>query len=124
MTTLQPVSEPRRASFLGGVFLITFAVLVLQVVQTRILSVIAWYLRRSCVGTRRHDRYGTGNHCDDVPLGGVLPGAHSSGSCAPHVAASRNMRTRLCGGTLMQARASSRFPGEESARAVRAAPTR
>jgi spermidine synthase len=43
MTTLQPVPEPRRAAFLGGVFLITFAVLVLQVVQTRILSVIAWY---------------------------------------------------------------------------------
>ena len=32
-----------RASFLGGVFLIAFSVLVFQVVQTRILSVIAWY---------------------------------------------------------------------------------
>jgi spermidine synthase len=35
--------KPQRASFLTGVFLITFAVLVFQVVQTRILSVIAWY---------------------------------------------------------------------------------
>jgi hypothetical protein len=34
---------PRRPYFLLGVFLITFAVLVFQVVQTRILSVIAWY---------------------------------------------------------------------------------
>jgi hypothetical protein len=34
---------PQRNPFLGGVFLITFAVLVFQVVQTRILSVIAWY---------------------------------------------------------------------------------
>ena len=34
---------PRRAYFLLGVFLITFAVLLFQIVQTRILSVIAWY---------------------------------------------------------------------------------
>jgi hypothetical protein len=34
---------PRRNAFLAGVFLITFAVLVFQIVQTRILSVIAWY---------------------------------------------------------------------------------
>jgi hypothetical protein len=34
---------PDRKLFLVGVFLITFAVLVFQVVQTRILSVIAWY---------------------------------------------------------------------------------
>jgi hypothetical protein len=34
---------PNRRWFLAGVFLITFAVLVFQVVQTRILSVIAWY---------------------------------------------------------------------------------
>jgi hypothetical protein len=33
----------RRAPFLGGVFFITFAVLVFQIVQTRILSVVAWY---------------------------------------------------------------------------------
>ena len=33
----------RRAPFLAGVFLITFAVLVFQIVQTRILSVMAWY---------------------------------------------------------------------------------
>ena len=32
-----------RTAFLAGVFLITFAILVFQVVQTRILSVIAWY---------------------------------------------------------------------------------
>jgi hypothetical protein len=35
--------QPRRSEFLAGVFLITFAVLVFQIVQTRILSVIAWY---------------------------------------------------------------------------------
>lgn len=34
---------PRRTPFLLGVFLLTFSVLVFQVVQTRILSVIAWY---------------------------------------------------------------------------------
>jgi hypothetical protein len=33
----------RRAQFLAGVFFITFAVLVFQIVQTRILSVVAWY---------------------------------------------------------------------------------
>ena len=33
----------RRAPFLVGVFFITFAVLVFQIVQTRILSVVAWY---------------------------------------------------------------------------------
>ena len=33
----------RRPQFLGGVFSITFAVLVFQIVQTRILSVVAWY---------------------------------------------------------------------------------
>jgi hypothetical protein len=33
----------RRGPFLGGVFFITFAVLVFQIVQTRILSVVAWY---------------------------------------------------------------------------------
>jgi hypothetical protein len=35
--------QPRRREFLAGVFLITFAVLVFQIVQTRLLSVIAWY---------------------------------------------------------------------------------
>ena len=34
---------PDRKWFLWGVFLITFSILVFQVVQTRILSVIAWY---------------------------------------------------------------------------------
>ncbi len=33
----------RRAPFLIGVFFITFAVLVFQIAQTRILSVVAWY---------------------------------------------------------------------------------
>src|SRR5262245_56012221 len=33
----------KKAAFLTGVFLITFSVLVFQIVQTRILSVIAWY---------------------------------------------------------------------------------
>ena len=37
----QPVIK--KPAFLTGVFLITFAVLVFQIVQTRILSVIAWY---------------------------------------------------------------------------------
>lgn len=32
-----------KSAFLTGVFLITFSVLVFQIVQTRILSVIAWY---------------------------------------------------------------------------------
>ena len=36
-------SRPRLGLCLTGVFLLTFAVLVFQVVQTRILSVIAWY---------------------------------------------------------------------------------
>jgi hypothetical protein len=33
----------RKAPFLFGVFLITFSLLIFQIVQTRILSVIAWY---------------------------------------------------------------------------------
>jgi hypothetical protein len=33
----------RRLPFLSGVFLITFSLLMFQIVQTRILSVIAWY---------------------------------------------------------------------------------
>ena len=37
------VAAPQRGPFLLGVFLVTAAVLVFQVVQTRILSVIAWY---------------------------------------------------------------------------------
>src|SRR5262245_27748925 len=48
MATSEPRSRstatpPDRRWFLLGVFLITFSVLVFQVVQTRILSVIAWY---------------------------------------------------------------------------------
>jgi hypothetical protein len=34
---------PRRPEFLAGVFLISFAVLVFQIVHARILSVMAWY---------------------------------------------------------------------------------
>src|SRR6476646_6761981 len=33
----------RRLPFLSGVFLITFSLLIFQIVQTRILSVITWY---------------------------------------------------------------------------------
>ena len=36
-------AAPRRGGFLLGVFFITFAVLVFQIVQTRILSVVSWY---------------------------------------------------------------------------------
>ncbi len=36
-------SPPRKAPFLLGVFLLTFAMLIFQSVQTRILSVMAWY---------------------------------------------------------------------------------
>src|SRR5277367_5636188 len=38
-----PFISLRRAPFLLGVFLITFSLLIFQIVQTRILSVIAWY---------------------------------------------------------------------------------
>ena len=41
--SLSTAHTQRRNPFLLGVFLITFAVLLFQVVQTRILSVIAWY---------------------------------------------------------------------------------
>jgi spermidine synthase len=37
------VTGPQRRPFLTGVFLLTFALLVFQIVQTRILSVLAWY---------------------------------------------------------------------------------
>ncbi len=43
MNARAAVAPPRRAPFLAGVFLIAFSVLVFQVVQTRVLSVIAWY---------------------------------------------------------------------------------
>ena len=33
----------RRTPFLTGVFLITLSLLIFQITQTRILSVIAWY---------------------------------------------------------------------------------
>ncbi|HEV2274891.1 MAG TPA: hypothetical protein VGR96_12040, partial [Acidobacteriaceae bacterium] len=38
-----PLSGLRKTPFLTGVFLITFSLLVFQILQTRILSVIAWY---------------------------------------------------------------------------------
>ena len=34
---------PRRPPFLAGVFLTAFSILVFQIVQTRILSVVTWY---------------------------------------------------------------------------------
>jgi hypothetical protein len=40
---MTPPSELRKTPFLVGVFLITFSSLVFQILQTRILSVIAWY---------------------------------------------------------------------------------
>jgi hypothetical protein len=33
----------RKSPFLAGVFLITLSLLIFQILQTRILSVIAWY---------------------------------------------------------------------------------
>jgi predicted membrane-bound spermidine synthase len=41
--TMGTADAPQRSLFLSGVFFITFSVLLFQVVQTRILSVIAWY---------------------------------------------------------------------------------
>jgi hypothetical protein len=40
---MTPLSRLRKTPFLSGVFLITFSLLVFQILQTRILSVIAWY---------------------------------------------------------------------------------
>ncbi|HEY4049910.1 MAG TPA: hypothetical protein VGM27_23860 [Acidobacteriaceae bacterium] len=40
---MTPLSGLRKIPFLSGVFLITFSVLIFQILQTRILSVIAWY---------------------------------------------------------------------------------
>jgi MFS family permease len=40
---ITPLSDLRKAPFLSGVFLITFSFLIFQILQTRILSVIAWY---------------------------------------------------------------------------------
>jgi spermidine synthase len=41
--SMTPLSDLRKAPFLSGVFLITFSLLIFQILQTRILSVIAWY---------------------------------------------------------------------------------
>ena len=40
---MTPPTGFRKTPFLSGVFLITFSLLIFQIVQTRILSVIAWY---------------------------------------------------------------------------------
>jgi hypothetical protein len=40
---MNPTSGVRKAPFLSGVFLITFSLLLFQILQTRILSVVAWY---------------------------------------------------------------------------------
>jgi hypothetical protein len=40
---MTPSSGLRKTPFLSGVFLITFSLLMFQILQTRILSVIAWY---------------------------------------------------------------------------------
>src|SRR5580698_2442583 len=40
---MMPRSDFRKFPFLSGVFLITFSDLIFQILQTRILSVIAWY---------------------------------------------------------------------------------
>ena len=40
---MNPTSGLRRGPFLSGVFLITFSLLLFQILQTRILSVVAWY---------------------------------------------------------------------------------
>ena len=36
-------SSMRKGPFLSGVFLLTYSLLTFQIIQTRILSVIAWY---------------------------------------------------------------------------------
>ena len=41
--SMSTADAPQRSYFLSGVFFITLAVLLFQVIQTRILSVIAWY---------------------------------------------------------------------------------
>src|SRR5580704_9290319 len=40
---MNTASGLRKGPFLSGVFLITFSLLIFQILQTRILSVIAWY---------------------------------------------------------------------------------
>jgi MFS family permease len=40
---MTPFRDPHKLPFLSGVFLITFSLLIFQILQTRILSVIAWY---------------------------------------------------------------------------------
>ena len=43
MASIPSPAGIRKPAFLAGVFLICFSVLVFQIVQTRILSVISWY---------------------------------------------------------------------------------
>lgn len=38
-----PIKRISGAPFLGGVFLLSFSILIFQILQTRILSVMAWY---------------------------------------------------------------------------------
>ena len=40
---MAPPGVFRKSPFLAGVFLISFSLLLFQILQTRILSVIAWY---------------------------------------------------------------------------------
>src|SRR5277367_1574970 len=40
---MNTASDLRKGPFLSGVFLLTFSLLIFQILQTRILSVIAWY---------------------------------------------------------------------------------
>src|SRR5690349_21639062 len=42
-TAMNGFGQVRKPAFLAGVFLIAFALLIFQILQTRILSVIAWY---------------------------------------------------------------------------------
>src|SRR5580765_4541926 len=43
MASPSPHGAIGKSAFLSGVFLISFSMLIFQIVQTRILSVIAWY---------------------------------------------------------------------------------
>lgn len=43
MSVVPPITEMKKSPFLQGVFAITFSVLIFQIAQTRVLSVIAWY---------------------------------------------------------------------------------
>jgi hypothetical protein len=65
----------RRLPFLSAVFLITFSILIFQIAQTRILSVITWYhlaffaiTRRDCVDSICASQFiGASRHAPDAP---------------------------------------------------------